>query len=82
MPREKRKMFKYVRVSLGDVLTISECAELTGMSTSYIRRTLNEGYFDKQIKDGKIRKAKGTWLITRKALLELFDFDPIGRNNE
>lgn len=60
-------------MNLKDVYSVKEASEIWGISESNLRNALNRyGRFDDQIKRGLVKKSGGTWIVTKKAMIEVF----------
>lgn len=60
-------------MNLKDVYSIKEAAKLWGISESNLRNALNRyGRFENQIKKGLAKKSGGAWIVTKKAMTEVF----------
>lgn len=60
-------------MNLKDVYSIKEASELWGISESNLRNALNRyDRFNEQIKRGLAKKSANTWIVTKKAMEEVF----------
>lgn len=60
-------------MNLKDVYSTKEASELWGISDSNLRNALNRyGRFDEQIKKVLVKKSGGSWIVTKKAMEEVF----------
>jgi hypothetical protein len=59
-------------MDLSKIMTTTEAAQRWGYKENTIRAAIARGRFDRQIREGMLRKSGDTWLIHEKAMYEVY----------
>lgn len=57
-------------------MTAAEAEEKWAKVAGTVRRAISDGRFDKWIEEGQVKKSKGTWLVSERAMRDVFGERP------